>query len=292
MTVPGIVFANPGSGPQSTDLDDLRKIFPGSQVVEIDRDSFDDQIERGLATQPSFVGAAGGDGTIRSIADHLREQSEIPLVAIPAGTRNHFARALGIEDLELAGEAAKNGDRCRIDVGEVNGQCFINNSSIGVYADAVEAREKHERRLPKRVAQWLAAWEQMHSGEPFDVSVGGRQYRAWLVFVGNGAYGDDLRDIGDRRSLTEHELDIRVVRADVRLSRLRLILAIIFGRLRHTRVIVRLRCSEIEVEVPAESRTKVALDGEVDELRSPLCYRSVAEGLEVLVPPRSGEAAR
>lgn len=288
----GVVFFNSDSGPDDTGAEQLSELFPGSRLIEIDHDRLESQIDEVLeGSQPRFVAVAGGDGTIRSLASALVQADGPPLLPVPIGTRNHFSRALAIPDLQEAGRLAEGGASGHVDVGEVNGRIFVNNSSLGVYPDAVASREHLQSRLPKWAAQWVAAWEQLRGGQPFAVKVAGRDYGAWLVFVGNGAYGDDLRDIGRRESLCDGELDVRVVRADVRFSRLRLLGAIVLGRLRHSRVVVRMSCVEVEIDVD-RSRVKVALDGEIDDLPAPLRYRSSPRALKVLVPSEGRDVVR
>ncbi|HZI75575.1 MAG TPA: diacylglycerol kinase family protein, partial [Gemmatimonadales bacterium] len=77
--------------------------------------------------------AGGGDGTINTAASELVD-SDIPLGVIPLGTLNHFAKDLGIPiDLAGAAKVVLEGARCQVDVGEVNGRVFLNNSSLGAY---------------------------------------------------------------------------------------------------------------------------------------------------------------
>ena len=93
------------------------------------------------------VVAAGGDGTISSVAQAVRG-TETVLGVLPLGTRNHFAKDLGIPvDRREAIRVIAEGQRKAIDVGEVNGHVFINNSSLGLYPDLVHNREKQSRRL-------------------------------------------------------------------------------------------------------------------------------------------------
>lgn len=287
----GLVLVNAASGPDDTSLADMWSLFPGADVVAVDPPRVQHQLDVHLDPGRPFVAVAGGDGTIRTVAGAVVERGGPPLLPVPAGTRNHFARAVGIPELEDAAAAGRHGEVIRVDVAQVNGHWFVNNSSLGVYPDAVAKREKLQHRMPKTVAQWLAAWHQLRGGRPFDVRVGGRSFRAWLVFVGNGAYGDDLREIGSRDTLSANELDVRVVRADLLLSRTRLLAAIVTGRLARSPVVVTMCCPEIEVDVE-RSQVKVALDGEVDDLTSPLIYRSCGGALPVLIPAAAtpGEA--
>ena len=115
MTGRGVIFVNPSSG-GGTEVDDLIEKFEGHDVVECEPDGFAEQVRKHLSAEdaPAFVGIAGGDGTIRAAVEVLLDVSpETPLLAIPAGTRNHFARDLGIETLEDAVAAANAGTPAR-----------------------------------------------------------------------------------------------------------------------------------------------------------------------------------
>jgi undecaprenyl-diphosphatase len=133
--MPGLVIVNPSSGKDETSLDELDRLFPGAEVEE-SSDSIERQIETAAHDGREWIGIAGGDGTVRCAAEVLAG-GDIPLLAIPGGTLNHFARSLGIDDFEVASEAARAMRVERVDVGEVNGRVFVNNSSVGLYAQLV-----------------------------------------------------------------------------------------------------------------------------------------------------------
>jgi undecaprenyl-diphosphatase len=227
---------------------------------------------------------AGGDGTLRAAAERLAG-TDVPLLPIPGGTRNHFAIAVGVEDVEAAGKAAAAGAVRRIDLGDVNGHCFLNNSSVGIYPKLVTRRESYERRMSKRLAQLKAAWEQIRHGHRFRLRMQGDWHRAWLVFVGNGCYGEHLLDFTDRESVGGGVLDIRLVLADRPLARTRVVLALLRG-LDTSPLIVRDTCPETELGL-AEGTVEVALDGEVERLEPPLRYSVRRQALAVLAPPES-----
>jgi len=154
----------------------------------------------------------------------------VPLLVIPAGTRNHFG-GFGIADLDVA-EASRGCVRhVGVDLGNVNDRRFINNSSIGAYAALVREREVYERRFSKRVASLIATAKVLRRGRPVEVVLDGEPQAVWLVFVGNGRYGDDLSDLASRESLDGNVLDVRVIRAERRFTRLLLLLQAITGRL-------------------------------------------------------------
>lgn len=279
----GVIFVNPGSGPDETDIDDLRRRFPGHRVERCPPKDLPAEVAAAVKEGCTFVGVAGGDGTIRLAAEQL-VGTGVPLLPIPAGTRNHFARDTGVADLDAA-QAAVAGETMGVDVGEVNGRRFVNNSSIGLYPKVVVRREIHQRRLPKGLANVVAAFEQLRRGERVDAEIEGTTHRAWMVFVGNGEYGEGLLDLADRETLDGHILDLRIVRADRPLSRLRVVGALLLGRLARSPLVHCQRTSAVTINLNRAS-VEVALDGEVELLRPPLVYRSLARGLLVLIPPK------
>jgi len=280
----GLILVNESSGLDDTPTEDLAALFPGHQIEVFGLGTFAERVRAAVADGAGFVGVAGGDGTIRCVVQEL-VGTEIALLAIPAGTRNHFARALGIEDLKLAAEAVgMTGTRDTVDVGEVNDRCFVNSASIGSYPELVLLREAHERRFPKVIANGVATWQQLRRGRKITVTLERAQVRAWMVFVGNGCYGDSVRDLVSRESLTDNVLDVRVVRADRPASRLRVLGALLLGRLGRSPLILRLQSAEVTVELRRRT-AEVALDGEVETLATPLRFRSLPHALAVLVPP-------
>ena len=108
---------------------------------------------RAMAEGSQPVVAAGGDGTVRTVAAAL-VGTETALGILPLGTLNHFAKDCKIP-LELDAAIANlfTGGLARVDVGEVNGHIFVNNSSLGLYPAIVREREKRQRQ---GVTKWVA----------------------------------------------------------------------------------------------------------------------------------------
>lgn len=278
----GVVLVNPESGPDPEPASTVREHFAGHEVIECDGDGLEEVASGALAQGVGFIAMAGGDGSIRCVAS-LLAGTGVPLVPVPTGTRNHFSRELGIDTVADAA-AAVGGVRRRVDLAEVNGQHFVNNASIGFYAALVSERDSHERHLPKPLANVTAAWAQARKGHRFRADVGGTGYRAWLVFVGNGCYGDGLTDLTSRAALDEAILDVRVLRADRVLARSRTVLALLAGRLAASPLLASTREQEVVVDLVGSPDVAVALDGEVVRLRPPLRFRSLPGALTVLVP--------
>ena len=86
------------------------------------------------------LGVAGGDGSVSAVATVAAEH-EVALVIVPMGTLNHFARDLGLDLARplRALDALDAGHERRVDIGRINGRPFINNVSLGVYAEMVES---------------------------------------------------------------------------------------------------------------------------------------------------------
>jgi undecaprenyl-diphosphatase len=279
----GVIFLNPKAGRHHLHLEQLRKHFRRHRVQECSPEDLPSAVLDAARDGAAFIGVAGGDGSLRGAAGVLVGGS-LPLLPVPAGTRNHFAHQLGIVDFEAAGRAT-SGTAVVVDVGSVNGHYFINNSAVGLYPEMVERREALQRKgRSKRFAQLVATWTQVRHGHRFDVIMDGTPYRAWLLFVGNGRYGDDIFELTERHSIVDGVLDVRLVRADRPLARTRVAIGLVLGRLHRSPLLVRRLCTQVTFDL-GDREVDVALDGEVARLRSPLHYRSEPAGLPVLLPP-------
>ncbi len=282
--MPGFIVVNPHSGPDETSTDDVAAVFPGSTVEEMGKE-VKKQLEAGVAAgSPDFLAVAGGDGTIRCAAGVVAG-TDLPLLPIPAGTRNHFAKEVGIATLEAAAAAASGGEIRLIDIGEVNGEAFINNANIGAYPRIVREREVHEKRFSKQTATLVATWTALRNLHKFSVTVdGGPTYRTWMVFVGNGVYGTSLFDVGVRETLDDGLLDVRIMRADGRLARLRIAARLIVGKVADSPMAEFHEASSVELGF-TKAKIDVALDGELITLSTPLRFLCRPKALRVLVPP-------
>ena len=111
-------------------------------------DDFTDVLAGALARGADVLAAAGGDGTLCTVADAAMAH-DLPMIAVPAGTRNHFALDLGLDLDDPAGtlrSCLTSGYERRVDVGSVNGSTFLNNASLGLYAAAVGSTGYREHK--------------------------------------------------------------------------------------------------------------------------------------------------
>jgi len=251
-----------------------------------------------------IIVAGGGDGSVNAVASVV-SGSKAAFGVLPLGTLNHFAKDLNIPlALDDAIRNVVEGRRLAIDTGEVNGVLFINNSSLGLYPDIVRDREKQQNRLGR--GKWLAfCWAAMGALRryPFldvrlDVLMGTKDgdnaeshhRRTPFVFIGNNEYLMDGLNIGKRNSLSEGKLSLYVCHRTGRLGLLRLALHALFGRLRQARDFDMLSAAEIEIDTRHRhgqhrvKRLRVATDGEVTIMQTPLVYRIRPASLTVIVP--------
>jgi diacylglycerol kinase family enzyme len=244
---------------------------------------------RALESAPSVLAVAGGDGTVGAVADVVRGTGSA-LAVIPVGTLNHFAKDLGLPlDAAQAARTIAHGRRIRVDVGEVNGRAFVNNASLGIYADIVRKRQRHQRRLrrSKRMAMLWATLEALGSSRLLDLrlELGDRvqAFRAPFVFVGNNDYTMEGFDIGSRARLDAGVLDVYTTRRSSARGLVGLALRALFGRLRQADDFVTTSVRSLRVD-SRRRRLLVATDGELSAMETPLEFCIRPRSLQVIVP--------
>ncbi len=241
--------------------------------------------------------AGGGDGTI-SLAAAVAVEAGLTLGLLPLGTLNHLARDAGIlSDLEAAVAVIAAGHAEAIDVGEVNGHLFVNNSSVGLYPLLVRQREALRKRLghSKRLAMLVASVRAIRhfSRHRLTIRIAGRAQpiETPLLFVGNNLYQTSLLALGRRAGLQDGELCLYAVLARTRLQFIGLALRGLIGRLDQQRDFISVTgVREAEIHSP-RAALSVAADGETLHLEPPLHYRVRPRALHLLVPQPTAVAA-
>jgi diacylglycerol kinase family enzyme len=196
----GLLIVNPRSGNGKVSADelgaeakrrglDVHVLTPGDDAQAVAR----------RAAGP--VGVAGGDGSLGPVADVALERN-VAFVCVPFGTRNHFARDIGLDrgDPVAALAAFDSGREERIDVGRVGTRLFLNNVSFGLYAQLVHRREAHRRRRDA-FARLRAIWLSARDRHPEPFVVDGERLTARIVLIANNAYEIHVFDLGARAHL-------------------------------------------------------------------------------------------
>ncbi len=238
--------------------------------------------------EADVVIAGGGDGTISTVAVEVARAGKT-LGVLPLGTLNNFSKDLGIpQELSGAVETIATGDVKLIDLAEVNGRIFINNSSIGLYPQIVLRRVEHQRLGSGKwnAAFWAAI--QMFRLSPFlkvRIELDGKSFlrKTPFVFVGNNEYEMDLYNIGRRVALDEGELSVYFLHRGGRWGVAMLLIHTLFGRLRQWKDFEEVSTDTITIQT-RRKKLHVAFDGEVRTMQTPLIYRTLPKALKGIVP--------
>jgi diacylglycerol kinase family enzyme len=241
------------------------ELRPGDDLERLVRDA--------TARGADALAMAGGDGSQAIVAAIAAEQ-DVPYACIPAGTRNHFALDLGVDRDDVVGalDALVDGGERTVDLAEVNGRVFVNNVSLGVYAEAVQRegyRNAKLRTLANTAPELLGP-----GGEGLDLRWSGPDGRdrrsAAVILVSNDRYrlGRAL-GTGTRPRLDAGCLGIAVIGARTE------------GR--HGANEGLQDWSAPSFELRSEHPIAVGIDGEAGRLDPPLRFRTRPAALRVRI---------
>ena len=249
----------------------------GDDLLQLARDA----IDRGA----DVVGMAGGDGSQALVASIAAEQG-VPMVVIPAGTRNHFALDIGLDREDVVGALDAYGEARErvIDLADVNGRIFVNNVSLGLYATIVQSPEYRDAKRETT----LAALPEMlgPTSEPFDLRFttpdGVEHDGAHVIQVSNGPYGTTAGGITSRPRLDTGQLGVFSLIVPDAVSATRAIAALTTA----TPALYEgyLSWASPTFEVDSDSPIAVGLDGEALEMEPPLVFRSRPGVLRLRLP--------
>jgi diacylglycerol kinase family enzyme len=263
--VGGFLIVNPRSGDDRPSGEELAAEAErrGIQVHLLAGE--DDPAESASSASADVLGIAGGDGSLAPVAEVAVER-RLPFVCIPFGTRNHFARDLGLDrDDPIGCLDAFTGEERRIDLGRVGERAFLNNVSLGDYAQLVHRREHHRRRSVA-LAGARALLVLLRHRRPLNVRIDGRPVSARIVLAANNEYELDLFSIGERERIDEGRLYLYVAAGWVPSE-------------------WEQRASDRFTLEADGAVIAAAVDGEPVELRAPLEFSIEPRALRVLLPP-------
>ena len=261
--VSGLLVINPRSGNAGLGADELRaeaeKLGIRAHVLAQDEDPAE-----AARTADGPLGVAGGDGSLAAVVEVALER-DVPFVVVPFGTRNHFARDLGLDrDDPVVALTAFSGHERRVDVARVNGRVFLNNVSLGLYSSLVRRRERHRSRR-QSLATLRALVMLMRRPKTRDLTIDGRRVDARVALVANNRYELDFFSLGERERLDEGRLHLYVAAGWLPTS-------------------WEERSGE-RFELTADGgRISAAVDGEPELLATPLRFETEPGALRVLVP--------
>ncbi len=286
-TIPAYVNAEGGSA--SAAVEALRA-FPAFDVRLTPPASLAAALGEAVRAGEPRVLVAGGDGTLATAASVLARTSTA-LAVLPGGTLNHFGRDHGIPtDLAEALALAERGQVRPVDLGYVNDQVFLNTSSVGAYVRFVETRDRLEHYLGYWAASVVAGMRILPGVRPTRVTLEAegekRVYQARLVFIALGERHLAPPKLGRPTGEAGGALHVVIPRGRRQARRFARAYASSSRGLSadtkplgvDTALVDRLR-----LDLP-RTTVKVATDGEIRRLKTPLEYRLERGALNVVLP--------
>ena len=251
-------------------------------------------LAREAAGSADVIGMAGGDGSQALVAEVAMEYGTA-YVCVPAGTRNHLALDLGLDrdDVVSALDAFHSELQYTIDLAFVNDRIFVNNVSLGVYAEIVQSDAYRDAKVDtarKMLPDLLGP-----DAKPFDLRFagpdGGEQQHAQLILVSNNPYAlDRLFEAGTRASLNSGKLGVVAVAIENAADAGRLVALEVLGEA--ARFHGWRQWSTDRFEVQSGSQVAAGIDGEAVVLEPPLRFRIAPSALCVRLPASGSRPSR
>ncbi|RKS09685.1 undecaprenyl-diphosphatase [Nocardiopsis sp. Huas11] len=263
--------------------DRVTRSLPKARIVPLTPDDDMAAVMDEAARASRILVVSGGDGTANAGARAALEH-DVPLLVLPTGTLNNFARTLGLSSVETALRAYANGRLARVDVGEVDGRIFLNTATFGSHPRLVRRRDRWAPRIGKWPAFGLALWRDLRDVEPTPTRVDGRPVRVWWAFVGNCQYRTHGRVPALRERLDDGRLDVRVLGAARISPRWRALTDVLFGRSRGGQGYSARLTTGFTLALPAGHR-QISVDGEVWECGETVRFTKRPAALRVIVAP-------
>lgn len=242
-----------------------------------------------------IVMAAGGDGTIRTVAEVV-QGTGARFAVVPCGTFNYFARTHRVpEDHDAAIRLAMTGECRPVRLGEFNGRIFLINASLGMYAQSIHEREKNTDRFGRSrivaILSTLRTFLSDHLLLRVSMNTGAEKIsmRTPMLFIGNNALQLRNLKMDVVRCMKEDLLAMVAMKPLTKLEMLRLIAR---GAMRTIENEERLEsfCIDSLTIHSHPKHQQVALDGEIFHMSSPFEVKALPEVLRMMLPPK--EAAK
>ncbi len=243
--------------------------------------------EQLLNFSPDMIVAGGGDGTVNLLVNMIHHTDTV-LGILPLGTFNHFARDAGIPlEMDAALRTLIKGDVQSVDIAEVNGHIFVNNSSVGIYPLSVTERKYQQRRLNigKIPAMTLAVLKTIFWFPRYSITAKSQEIvhsvTSPAFFIGNNRYHLSPFSIGKRESVTEGILCGYAFECTRFFCPVHFLFLLLFNQLKLSDKFIDLRFREIILN-SSKKHLKVSLDGEILKLNTPLIYKNYPGKLRLM----------
>jgi diacylglycerol kinase family enzyme len=241
-------------------------------------------IIRETAPKHDVVGMAGGDGS-QALVGSIAAELGLPMLVVPAGTRNHLALDLGLDRDDVVGALDAYGEAVErpMDLADVNGSVFVNNVSLGLYAAIVRSPEYRDAKADTTLA--TLPMELGPGTQPFDLrfdAPDGHHDGAHVIQVSNNPYGDTLAALGSRPRLDTKQIGVVSLVIDGDRGIARFLAALATGRPDRYEGLT--SWSAPTFEVSSGSPIEIGLDGETQVMDSPLRFSIRPSPVRVRLP--------
>jgi diacylglycerol kinase family enzyme len=255
---------------------------PGQDWLQVVRDK--------AASGVDVLGMAGGDGS-QAMVGTVAAEVDLPVVVVPAGTRNHLALDLGLDRDDVVGALDAYGDAVErtLDLADVNGHVFVNNVSLGLYAEIVRSPEYRDAKIDTTLATLPRVLGP--DTAPFDLRFTGpdgtEHAGAHVIQVSNNPYGSTFRGMGSRPRLDTHMLGVvaLVLGRAVGTGAGSFLSALALGHPERFSGLT--SWSTPKLEVTSSAPIEIGLDGETQIMDPPLRFSIRPKPVRVRLPKRA-----
>ncbi len=258
-----VVNPRSGGGRAGEVAEQVRTALPAVTVVELGPDDDVAEAVRRAADSAEVLAIAGGDGSVAAAAG-VAVARDLPLAVFPGGTLNHFAKDIGCDTTAKTVRAIAEGSLSRVDVVQFNDETtVVNTASVGAYPAFVRRRERLQHKVGKPVASVYAMLMTLRREQPVRITYDDKTLQTSLFFLGNSAYLPVGFAPAVRNRMDDGLLDVRILETGRPWSTLRILVALLTGRLQRSRLYHELQVPQFRFTAP-DGPVPLARDGEVD----------------------------
>ncbi|WP_404404859.1 diacylglycerol/lipid kinase family protein [Pelagibacterium halotolerans] len=250
----------------------------------------EDRIARAAASDAEVIVAAGGDGTVTSVAERILGTGKA-IAILPLGTLNLLAKDLGVPlDIDAWFAALPGMTPKSIDVADVNGRIFLHKAVIGVLPDIAAARERiRGAGLLAKLRYLLYVFRRVARSRRFALEVitetgEKRIERVHAIGVASNAYDEAFGHFMTRQRLDTGLMTLYKVSRSSPLGFLRLAAGMLAGRWRDDPSLHIQPAHSVTIR-SRKPRLQVMIDGEIESLETPLHFTIKHKALPILAPP-------
>lgn len=263
---------NPYSGDNAiiNRMDDVIKVHQRAgynvEPFRIDKESDIKDAFEGMDESYKYILIAGGDGTIDSVINKMKQNNiDLPVAFLPVGTANDFAKYIGMpSDVEKACNQIIDSKVKRFDLGRINNKYFVNVASTGLFTDISQKTDSSLKNTMGKLAYYVKALEEVTNLKRINVKIESPvvnfEGKIYTLLVFNGQTAGNIK-FADLSEADDGLLDVVVIKKELITSGLNnLMIKMKKGQLADMDGVLYFKCKELRVE--CEDDVVTDIDGE------------------------------